>query len=91
MIDPNLMVNTVKRREVALGRLESLYLVGARLLRERCVCYANRVRSTLKFLTLAELIITLGLLDYLLSFHHYTTDPELPLYFVGYLLDSPIN
>lgn len=57
------------------GSLESFHLVGARLLRERCVCYADGMRSALKISEFGkELIIILCLLDYLLPFHHYTTD-----------------
>lgn len=56
------------------------------------MCYADGMRSALKIFEFGkELIITLGLLDYLLPFYHYTTDFELPLYFVGDLLDPPIN
>lgn len=75
MIDPNLMVNTVKRRKVALGQ-PRIPLPGGCQAVERKVCVLCKwsEASFKVFDSSKELIITLGLLDYLLSFHHYASD-----------------
>lgn len=49
MVDPNVMVKTVKHREVAWGH-PGIPLPGSSRLFERCVCCVNGVKSALKWI-----------------------------------------